>query len=125
QARRRRLLRPAAMIALRLHEVGDVRLHEEPVRAPGPDEALLRVAAVGLCGSDLHWFAEGGIGDAALERPLVLGHEPVAVVAGGSVRGSIRRSRAGAAARASTATSPSASPSSSPGTGRPTVRCAS
>jgi L-iditol 2-dehydrogenase len=71
------------MIALRLHDAGDVRLHDEPVRAPRPNEALLRVAAVGLCGSDLHWFTEGGIGDAALEQPLVLGHEPVAVVAEG------------------------------------------
>jgi len=71
------------MIALRLHDVGDMRLHDEPVRAPGADEAMVRVAAVGLCGSDLHWFAEGGIGDASLERPLVLGHEPVAVVAEG------------------------------------------
>ena len=71
------------MIALRLHDVGDVRVHDEPVPEPAPDEVLLRVAAVGLCGSDLHWFAEGGIGDAVLERPLVLGHEPVAVVAEG------------------------------------------
>ena len=71
------------MIALRLHDVRDLRLHDEPVREPSPDEALLRVAAVGLCGSDLHWFAEGGIGDAVLERPLVLGHEPVAVVEDG------------------------------------------
>ena len=31
--------------------------------------------AVGICGSDLHWFFEGEIGDATLERPLVLGHE--------------------------------------------------
>ena len=31
--------------------------------------------AIGVCGSDLHWFSEGGIGDAALKSPLVLGHE--------------------------------------------------
>jgi L-iditol 2-dehydrogenase len=30
---------------------------------------------VGVCGSDLHWFSEGGIGESKLERPLVLGHE--------------------------------------------------
>jgi len=71
------------MKALRLHGIRDVRLGDEPVRDPAPDEALLRVAAVGLCGSDLHWFAEGRIGDAVLDRPLVLGHEPVAVVADG------------------------------------------
>jgi L-iditol 2-dehydrogenase len=71
------------MIALRLHDVGDVRVHDEPVREPAHDERMLRVTAVGLCGSDLHWFAEGSIGDAVLERPLVLGHEPVAVIEDG------------------------------------------
>ena len=35
---------------------------------PAPGEVLVRVTAVGLCGSDLHWFREGGIGDAGLER---------------------------------------------------------
>lgn len=68
------------MIALRLHDKHDLRLHEEPVPAPAEDELLLRITAVGLCGSDLHWFAEGGIGDAVLSRPLVLGHEFVGVV---------------------------------------------
>jgi L-iditol 2-dehydrogenase len=33
------------------------------------------VKSVGVCGSDLHWFSQGGIGDAKMERPLVLGHE--------------------------------------------------
>jgi L-iditol 2-dehydrogenase len=68
------------MIALRLHDKRELRLHEEPVPTPAEDELLLRITAVGLCGSDLHWFAEGGIGDAVLSRPLVLGHEFVGVV---------------------------------------------
>lgn len=63
------------MKALRLHAAGDLRLHEEPVPEPAERESLLRVTAVGVCGSDLHWFGESGIGDARLERPLVLGHE--------------------------------------------------
>ena len=41
----------------------------------GAGEKLVRVKAVGVCGSDLHWFTEGSIGDAKLEHPLVLGHE--------------------------------------------------
>ncbi|WNB86603.1 zinc-binding dehydrogenase [Cellulomonas sp. ATA003] len=41
------------------------------------------MTAVGLCGSDLHWFSEGGIGDAQLTNPLVLGHEMAGVVVGG------------------------------------------
>ena len=59
----------------RLHGPGDVRLAREATPTPGPGEVLVRVAAVGLCGSDLHWYREGGIGDAGLSRPLVLGHE--------------------------------------------------
>ncbi len=63
------------MKVVRLHAVGDVRVHDVPAPTPGLEEALVRVTAVGLCGSDLHWFGEAGIGDARLARPLVLGHE--------------------------------------------------
>jgi len=63
------------MKSLRLHNPGDLRLHEEPVPVPAQGEKLLRVKAVGICGSDLHWFNDAGIGDARLETPLVLGHE--------------------------------------------------
>ncbi|HSA99216.1 MAG TPA: zinc-binding dehydrogenase, partial [Anaerolineales bacterium] len=63
------------MKSVRLHAVGDLQIHDEPVPVPGVGEKLLRVKAVGVCGSDLHWFSEAGIGDAQLKRPLVLGHE--------------------------------------------------
>lgn len=63
------------MRAARLHGARDLRLHEEPTPEPGPGETLVRVAAVGLCGSDLHWFEEGGIGGTKLSRPVVPGHE--------------------------------------------------
>jgi L-iditol 2-dehydrogenase len=52
-----------------------LRLHDEQQPAARPGETLLRVRAVGICGSDLHWFDEGGIGDARIDRALVLGHE--------------------------------------------------
>jgi len=69
--------------ALRLHGPGDLRLHEEPEPEPGDGELLVRVTAVGLCGSDRHWVSEGSIGDAVLTRPLVLGHEFVGTVESG------------------------------------------
>ena len=75
------------MNALRLHGVGDLRLHDEPEPVPGDGEALVRVTAVGLCGSDRHWLVEGSIGDAVLERPLVLGHELAGVVESGERKG--------------------------------------
>ncbi len=71
------------MKTVRLHAAGNVQLHEEPMPTPGPGESLVRVTAVGLCGSDLHWFGEGAIGDAGLAHPLVLGHEFAGVTAAG------------------------------------------
>jgi L-iditol 2-dehydrogenase len=71
------------MKALRLHGVGDLRLADEPVPLPGPDEVLVRVTAVGICGSDLHWYGESAIGEAVLTRPLVLGHEAAGVIVDG------------------------------------------
>jgi L-iditol 2-dehydrogenase len=78
---------PPHNMAARLHAPGDIRVAEEAVDPPGPGEVRLRVTAVGLCGSDLHWFDEGSIGDAVLARPLVLGHEIAAVVEEGPEAG--------------------------------------
>lgn len=75
------------MLALRLHPDRQLRLHVEPRSVPGPGEALLRVSAVGLCGSDRHWLVDGGIGDAVLRSPLVLGHEFAAVAQTGRLAG--------------------------------------
>ncbi len=63
------------MKSVRLHAPGNLQIHDELIPAAGEGENLVRVKAVGVCGSDLHWFSEGGIGDAQLKRPLVLGHE--------------------------------------------------
>lgn len=64
------------MLAARLYGPRDVRIDEIPAPGvPGPDEALLRVHAVGICGSDLHTYADGRIGDTQVQSPLVLGHE--------------------------------------------------
>jgi L-iditol 2-dehydrogenase len=71
------------MKALRLHATGDLRFHDEPVPEPGAGEQLLHVKAVGICGSDLHWFSEASIGDAQLDHPLVLGHEFAGVTESG------------------------------------------
>lgn len=75
------------MKVLRLHGKQDLRLHDEPVPQPQSGEVLIRVKAVGICGSDLHWFTEEGIGDARLAKPLVLGHELAGVIAEGPRRG--------------------------------------
>jgi len=75
------------MKALRIHGIHDLRIAEESLPQPQTGEALLRVTAVGVCGSDVHWFSEGGIGGAFLEEPLILGHEFCAVVESGHLKG--------------------------------------
>lgn len=64
------------MRAVVLHGIGDLRIEERPVPQPGPDEVLVRVTAVGICGSDVHYVQAGRIGGFVVEAPLVLGHEP-------------------------------------------------
>ena len=71
------------MLVARLHGKGDLRLADEPVPEPGRGQNLVRVTAVGICGSDLHWWGEAGIGDAAIADPLVLGHEAAGVIQDG------------------------------------------
>jgi L-iditol 2-dehydrogenase len=75
------------MRVVRLHGPHDLQLSsEEPPVAPS-DRSLVRITDVGICGSDLHWFAEGGIGDARLTRPVVPGHEIAGVVEEGPLAG--------------------------------------
>lgn len=65
------------------------RLVDSPVTPPGPGEIQVRVTHVGICGSDLHYYQDGMIGDVKILYPVVLGHEPVGeiVAAGNGVTG--------------------------------------
>jgi L-iditol 2-dehydrogenase len=68
------------MRAAVLRGVGDVVLEDRPAPAPGPGEVLVRVGAVGVCGSDTHYFDHGRVGSHVVERPLVLGHEAAGLI---------------------------------------------
>jgi L-iditol 2-dehydrogenase len=62
--------------SLRLHGPRDLRVDEIPMaEAPGPGQVLVRITAVGICGSDLHTYLDGHIGETTVESPVVLGHE--------------------------------------------------
>lgn len=67
---------PATMEAAGLFGLHDLRIIEIPHPGePGPGEVLLRVAAVGICGSDHHYYHEGAIGNAIVDQGMVMGHE--------------------------------------------------
>ena len=57
-----------------------LRIEERDIAEPGPDEVLVQVKSVGVCGSDIHYFEHGRIADFIVETPLVLGHEAAGVV---------------------------------------------
>jgi L-iditol 2-dehydrogenase len=61
---------------------GEIALEERPVPEPGPREVLVEIAAVGVCGSDVHWYEHGRIGSLVADAPLVLGHESMGRVVG-------------------------------------------
>ena len=54
---------------------GVLELQERPVPRPGPGQVLVAVRSVGVCGSDVHYYRHGRIGDFVVRAPLVLGHE--------------------------------------------------
>src|SRR3954462_4464039 len=58
----------------------EFRIAEMSIEDPGPGEVQVRVDAVGICGSDLHAWSEGSVGDSANRYPMVLGHEPAGTV---------------------------------------------
>ncbi|RMB58246.1 zinc-dependent alcohol dehydrogenase [Tessaracoccus antarcticus] len=75
------------MRAARLHAPSDLRVGEESDPTPAEGFTLVRVGAVGLCGSDLHWFLDGGIGDSRIDQPTIPGHEIGGVALDGPLAG--------------------------------------
>ena len=70
------------MRSLKLVEKRRFEIVTEDVPVPGPGEVLVRSDAVGICGSDVHNFQDGGIGTATIPFPFTLGHETAGTVVG-------------------------------------------
>lgn len=71
------------------------RLVDMPIEDPAPGEVQVRVESVGVCGSDLHAYSEGGVGSTPNVYPMILGHEPAGsiVKTGAGVTGLARGDR--------------------------------
>jgi L-idonate 5-dehydrogenase len=69
------MIEPIQTRVVCLHGQDDLRLETRPSDEPGPSEVRVSVLAGGICGSDLHYWLEGGIGTIRVREPIILGHE--------------------------------------------------
>src|SRR5213080_861294 len=58
-----------------LYAPRDLRIERRPIPSPSDGEVLVRILSVGVCGSDVHYYENGRIGEFVVRSPLVLGHE--------------------------------------------------
>ncbi len=63
------------MKAVVIHAPHDIRLDDWELEAPQADQIQLQIGAGGICGSDLHYYHQGGFGTVRIQHPMVLGHE--------------------------------------------------
>src|ERR671913_1246996 len=63
-----------------LYAAGDLRIENRPEPKPADGEVIVEVAAVGICGSDVHYYDHGRIGDYIVVDPMIVGHESAGVI---------------------------------------------
>lgn len=63
------------MKAAVMTEVGNIEMKEMTIPVPKDNEVLVKIECVGICGSDLHYYEHGRIGDFIVDKPIILGHE--------------------------------------------------
>jgi L-iditol 2-dehydrogenase len=63
-----------------LHGIGDLRIEDHPMPVAAPGQVVVEIHSVGICGSDVHYYEHGRIGDHIVTSPMVLGHESSGVV---------------------------------------------
>src|SRR5437588_4338169 len=70
-----------AMRAAVLHAAKDLRIEEVAAPPLGLGDVEVRIEAGGICGSDLHYYFDGGFGTVRLKEPMILGHEIAGTIA--------------------------------------------
>jgi L-idonate 5-dehydrogenase len=68
------------MRAVVIHAPRDLRIDRIAAADPAPGEVRVRLAAGGICGSDLHYYQDGGFGTVRISEPMILGHEVAGTV---------------------------------------------
>jgi len=63
-----------------LKGINDIQLESRPIPKCGPQDVLVAIKSVGICGSDVHYWTHGRIGDFIVKSPMILGHESSGIV---------------------------------------------
>jgi len=63
-----------------MEDIGKIGFTQREIPKPGSGEVLIKIEFVGICGSELHYFEQGRIGDFIVSPPFVMGHEAAGVV---------------------------------------------
>ena len=58
----------------------EISLEQRPIPEPKEGQVLIRMDSVGICGSDVHYWTHGEIGDFVVKAPMVLGHEAAGII---------------------------------------------
>lgn len=80
---------PSGTQAAVLHAAGDLRIEHKPLATLGPNDVLVEMRSGGICGSDMHYYADGRNGTNVLRQPTVLGHEGAGVVIAAGAQASV------------------------------------
>lgn len=70
----------ATMKTAVMTDLMNIEIQERTIPVPDEEEVLVKIEYVGICGSDLHYYEKGRIGDFIVEPPFVLGHEAAGIV---------------------------------------------
>lgn len=82
------LTRKPKNVAVATNPAHELNILEADVPEPGPEECLVHVRATGICGSDVHFWKHGNIGDSVITKDCGLGHESAGIIVktGGKVK---------------------------------------
>ena len=67
-------------LTVTVHKAKDLRIDETPIPEPKDDEVLIKMDSVGICGSDVHFWQDGGFGELIVKTPTAMGHEGAGIV---------------------------------------------
>ena len=68
------------MKAAVMEKIGEIVMKDLPKPVPKDNEVLVKIKDIGICGSDIHYYESGRIGDFVVTKPIILGHESAGIV---------------------------------------------